>query len=129
MSEQQQNELLRQIGVMLNTYQENMRKEMRQSQEQLRQEMRQNNEKVQLQIDTMKEQFADTRTEMRDRDNQRHAEIMALQKKTDEKFEKIENKLDGMSKYIQNLTITAMVGIGSISVAVFALVYSIFNKN
>ena len=132
MSEQQQDELLQKIGAMLNAQQEQLRNEMRQNNEKVQTQI----DKIQIQIDTMKEQYDDLRTEMRDRDNQRHAEIIALQTKTDARFESLETKIDGISKHVQNLTTAAMVGIGAmvvgmggIAAAVIAFVYSVVTKN
>ena len=53
--------------------------------------------------------------EMRDRDNQRVAEIKALNAKIDSKF-------DSLSTQIHNLTIAAVVGFGAIALAVGGLV-------
>ena len=53
---------------------------------------------------------------------------MNLRIETDVKFGRIETKLDKIGKYIQNLTITAMISIGGIATAVIAFVYSIVNK-
>ena len=82
-----------------------------------------------------KAEMKEFKIEMRDRDNQRHAEILALQQKTDAKFESIDkkfdeigNKIDGISKHVQALTITAMVGIVGIAAAVIGFVWSITVK-
>ena len=70
----------------------------------------------------------DFKTEMRDRDNQRHAEIMALQQKTDAKFEQLGNKIDGVGKFVQNLTVAAMVGIGAVVIGSAAIVVAVIMK-
>ncbi|MBQ3434944.1 MAG: hypothetical protein IJG24_07875, partial [Selenomonadaceae bacterium] len=44
--------------------------------------------------------------EMRDRDNQRAQDIR-----------EIRNSLDGMGKHVRNLTVAAMVGMGSMTIA------------
>ncbi|MBR2773391.1 MAG: hypothetical protein IKD73_00175 [Selenomonadaceae bacterium] len=55
--------------------------------------------------------------EMRDRDNQRVQDIR-----------EIRNSLDGMGKHVRNLTIAAMVGMGSMTIAGIAVAISIFLK-
>ena len=55
--------------------------------------------------------------EMRDRDNQRAEDIR-----------EIRNSLDGMGKHVRNLTIAAMVGMGSMTIAGIAVAISIFLK-
>ena len=50
--------------------------------------------------------------------------INKLDAKFESKFEKMDNKMDSLSRYVQNLTLTAMVGIGGITVAVIAFVAS-----
>ena len=75
-----------------------------------------------------KAEMKDFKTEMRDRDNQRHAEIMALQQKTDAKFEQLGNKIDGVGKFVQNLTVAAMVGIGAVVIGSAAIVVAVIMK-
>ena len=133
MSEQQQEEIVRQIGGMLQNFQE----------------------KMQIQVDDIKEQMTDMRMEMRDRDNQRHAEIMALQKKhdadirelraesnakfdkidakfaqidekfdkIDEKFERMDNKIDNLINHSHNLFVAASVGIGAVLIGIVTLIF------
>ena len=55
--------------------------------------------------------------EMRDRDNQRAQDIR-----------EIRNSLDGMGKHVRNLTVAAMVGMGSMTIAGIAVAISIFLK-
>ena len=66
--------------------------------------------------------------EMRDRDNQRAAEITELRKKHDadikELNQKIDSKFDKLSAQIQNLTIAAIVGIGAIVLGGGAIVWA-----
>ena len=84
--------------------------------------------------------------EMRDRDNQRHAENAELRnlikeiytttdtkfakinEATDAKISKIESKLDSITSHIQILTMTAMGGIIAAGVGLAAMVYSVLNK-
>ena len=74
--------------------------------------------------------------EMRDRDNQRDADIKELRKKHDAlsaRQDAIANELraeirDGM-KHIQNLTIAVIIGIVAIAVAVIAFVWQNSSNN
>ena len=70
-------------------------------------------------------------TEMRDRDNQRAAEIMELRQKHDADtkemnqrfyatFDAMDAKIDRLGDKIQTLVITAIVGFGAILVAVIS---------
>ncbi len=67
--------------------------------------------------------------EMRDRDNQRSADIIELRQKHDadikELHTKIDSKFDSLSNQIHNLTIAAVVGFGAIALAVGGLVVSL----
>ena|GEM_PF-542077 len=77
----------------------------------------------------------DFKDEMRDRDNQRHAEILAMNQQnketrdsikeiyqtTDAKVSKIESKIDSLSKHIQNMAIAAVVGVGAVVAAVVSI--------
>ena len=66
--------------------------------------------------------------EMRDRDNQRAAEIQELRQKHDTDIkainEKIESKFDKLSNQIQSLTIAAVVGIGAIVIGGGAIIWA-----
>ena len=57
--------------------------------------------------------------EMRDRDNQRVAEIIELRQKQDADRKALEDKIDRLGDKIQNMVIAAVVGFGAI---VFAAV-------
>ena len=81
----------------------------------------QTNAKIDIQ-DAKFNQFMD---EMRDRDNQRHTEMMelretirALNESTDAKISRIENKVDGMGQHIRNLTYTSMAAIAAMVITV-----------
>lgn len=57
--------------------------------------------------------LADFKDEMRDRDNQRHAEIA-----------EIRASINAMGKHVRNMTIAAMVGVGAMALSViFAVVF------
>ena len=108
---------------------------------------------IETKVDMFIDEMRDFKTEMRDRDNQRAAEIRALdekilklqestdekilklQERTDAKFDKIESKIgkleekiDSLSTHVRNLAVTAMIGIGAMAVAVIGIAYSVMNK-
>ena len=77
-------------------------------------------------------EMRDFKTEMRDRDNQRAAEIRELRqsqdaqiREIDRKFERMDQKIDGIGKFVQNLTIAAMVGIGAVVVGNIAIAVAV----
>lgn len=57
------------------------------------------------------EEMRDFKNEMRERDNQRAQDIR-----------EIRASLDGMGKHVQNLTVAAMVGVGTSVIAVVVMV-------
>ena len=65
------------------------------------------------------QEMRDFKTEMRDRDNQRAAEIVELRQKQDADRKALEDKIDRLGDKIQNIVIAAVVGFGAI---VFAAV-------
>ena len=70
--------------------------------------------------------------EMRDRDNQRAAEIRELRQKQDADIKEIRTSIDGMGKQVQNLTVAAVVGIGAAVAGIGAIavtvMYSVLNR-
>ena len=77
--------------------------------------------------------------EMRDRDNQRAEDIREIRQKQEAEMKEIRQKqeadmkeirasLDGMGKHVRNLTVAAMVGMGSMTIAGIAVAISIFLK-
>ena len=83
-------------------------------------------------IETKIDMFID---EMRDRDNQRAAEISELRQKQEtdmreirSSIEKVNDKIDGMEKHVRNLTTTAIIGIGAMAISVVGFVISIALK-
>ena len=78
----------------------------------------------------------DFKNEMRDRDNQRHAEnaelrnsIKEIYQTTDAKISKIESKIDSMSSHIQILAVTAVGGIIAAGLGIAAMVISALTKS
>ena len=47
--------------------------------------------------------------------------------KIDEKFDRLESKIDGMTKFIQSLTVTAIIGVGASVAAAIAIAYTAIN--
>ena len=62
--------------------------------------------------------------EMRDRDNQRAEDIREIRSS----ISNMQNNIDGMGKHVRNLTVAAMVGMGSMTIAGIAVAISIFLK-
>lgn len=76
-------------------------------------------------VDSLADELKDFKNEMRDRDNQRHAEIQALDSKivalsasTDEKIARIETKFDGIGKHIRNLSYASIGAIAAMVITV-----------
>ena len=91
--------------------------------------------KFEMFMQSMKDSNDKRDAEMRDRDNQRHAEIAELRNSikeiyqaTDAKIGKIESKIDSMGNHIRNLAITAMVGIIAAGAGIAAMVISALTK-
>lgn len=75
------------------------------------------------------QEMRDFKNEMRDRDNQRAAEIMEMHQKHDAdmkdmqknfyaKMDAMDAKIDGIGNHVRNLSITAMGAIGAIVITV-----------
>ena len=84
---------------------------------------------VEKRVESLESVFKSFMTEMRDRDNQRAAEIMELRQDMKTMQANLDAKIDGIGKHVQNLTVAAIVGIGTavVGVATIAVtvVYSI----
>ena len=79
-------------------------------------------------IDMMLAELRDSRTEMRDRDNQRAAETRELQTRFYTKIDALDAKIDALGKHVQNLTVAAIVGFSAVLVAVGGLVVATISK-
>ena len=77
------------------------------------------NSEVQMKLALQDAKFNVFMQEMRDRDNQRAAEIMELRQKQDSDRKELDAKLDRLGDKIQNMVIAAVVGVGAM---VFAAV-------
>ena len=79
------------------------------------------NNQLKTRIEIQDEKFNMFMNEMRDRDNQRHAEMA-----------EIRTMIDGMGKHVRNLTYTAIGAIGAMVLASGAMaasvIYSVFNS-
>lgn len=67
-------------------------------------------------------------SEMRQQNQMRAEEIRDLDAKTDARIARIESKLEDMGKHVRNLTIAAMVGMGTMTFAGIAIAISIIFK-
>ena len=79
------------------------------------------------------EEMRDFKNEMRERDNQRAAEIRELrqdmkdmQKDFNAKIDKMDAKIDGIGKHVQNVSVAAIVGVGTSVIAVVVMVGTMF---
>ncbi len=88
---------------------------------------------LETKFEAFMQEMRDFKTEMRDRDNQRAAEIRELRQKQDAdmkeinqrfyaKFDAMDAKIDNIGNNVRSLTITAMVGVGASVIAVVVLV-------
>lgn len=75
------------------------------------------NTEVQMKLAMQDAKFNVFMQEMRDRDNQRAAEIMEMRQKHDADIKSIDAKLDRLGDKIQNMVIAAVVGFGAIMFA------------
>ena len=76
-------------------------------------------------FDAFLREMQDFKNEMRDRDNQRHAEneeirqsIREIYQATDEKIARIEAKFDSTNKYLSNFFYTSLAAIGAMLLTV-----------
>jgi len=78
------------------------------------------------------QEMRDFKTEMRDRDSQRAKEIMEIRQDMKTMQAQLDTKIDGIGKHVQNLTVAAMVGIGTAVIGIGAIavtvMYSIFSR-
>ncbi len=83
-------------------------------------------------FNTFMEEMRDFKTEMRDRDNQRAAEIRELRQDMKTMQANLDAKIDGIGKHVQNLTVAAMVGMGTAVIGIGAIavtvMYSVFSR-
>ena len=68
------------------------------------------------------QEMRDFKIEMRDRDNQRAAEIMEIRQDMKNMQASLDSKIDSMGKHVRNLSVATIIGVATIAVTV---VYSI----
>ncbi len=77
---------------------------------------------LETKFEAFMEEMRDFKTEMRDRDNQRAADIRELRQDMKTMQAQLDAKIDGIGKHVQNVTVAAMVGVGTSVIAVVVLV-------
>ena len=77
---------------------------------------------VEKRVDSLEAVFKSFMSEMRDRDNQRAAEIMEMRQKHDADMKEMRAGLDSMGKHVRNLSVAAMAAVGGMFVAVGVMV-------
>ena len=64
-------------------------------------------------------------SEMRDRDNQRAAEIMEIRQDMKTMQASLDAKIDGIGFHVRNLSVATIIGVGTIAITV---IYSILTR-
>ena len=87
---------------------------------------------VRAYIESQKQRDEDFRAEMRDRDNQRAAEIREIRQNQETMrkdmysvVDRMDQKIDGIGKFVQKLIIAAVIGIGAIVIEIGAIMVAI----
>ena len=76
---------------------------------------------LETKFDSFLREMTDFKNEMRDRDNQRAADIREIRAS----ISNMQNSLDGMGKHVRNLAITSMAAIGGMVIAVGAMIVTV----
>lgn len=71
------------------------------------------------------EEMRDFKTEMRDRDKQRAAEIMEIRQDMKTMQASLDAKIDGIGFHVRNLSVATIIGVGTIAITV---IYSILTR-
>ena len=80
-------------------------------------------------MDDFKQEMRDFKQEMRQQNEMRAREIMELRRETDQKFERLETKIDSVNMYAHQMFIAAAIGIGAMILTVVApLIFSSFKE-
>ena len=82
------------------------------------------NAEVQTKLALQDAKFNMFMQEMRDRDNQRAEDMREIR----ESISGMGNRIDDMGKHVRNLTVAAMVGMGTMTIAGIAIAISIYLK-
>lgn len=70
-------------------------------------------------------EMRDFKIELRDRDNQRAAEIMELRQRQDAMFARLDAKIDNIGAHVRNLSVATIISVATIEIT---LIYSIFTR-
>ncbi|MBR0261993.1 MAG: hypothetical protein IJQ85_09415 [Selenomonadaceae bacterium] len=73
-------------------------------------------------FNTFVEEMRDFKNEMRQQNQMRADEIREMRQDMKDMQNRLDTKIDGIGKHVQNLTVTAMVGVGTSVIAVVVLV-------
>ena len=76
---------------------------------------------LETKFDSFLREMTDFKNEMRDRDNQRAADIREIRAS----ISNMQNSLDGMGKHVRNLAIISMAAIGGMVIAVGAMIVTV----
>ena len=76
-------------------------------------------------VDMLVSEMRDFKTEMRDRDNQRAAEIMEIRQDMKTMQASLDAKIDGIGFHVRNLSVATIIGVGTIAITV---IYSILTR-
>ena len=64
----------------------------------------------------------------RERMNKYEEDMREFKKETNERFDKLETKIDSINKSVHNITLTAMIGIGAMAISVILFVGSVIYR-
>ena len=101
----------------IRTEMQGIRSEMRDMRQELKTEIREMRQEINATLDR-------ALTEMRDRDNQRHQEILTMQTKIDENVAGLKKEISSTNKWVIGLVVTTIIGIVTIAGTVISFVIS-----
>ena len=101
----------------IRTETQGIRSEMRDMRQELKTEIREMRQEINATLDR-------ALTEMRDRDNQRHQEILTMQTKIDENVAGLKTEISSTNKWVIGLVVTTIIGIVTIAGTVISFVIS-----
>ena len=83
---------------------------------------------LETKFDMFIEEMRDFKAEMRQQNQMRAAEISELRRDMKDMQKSLDDKIDGMGKHVRNLTVAAVVGMGTMTIAGIAIAISIVLK-
>ena len=101
----------------IRTEMQGIRSEMRDMRQELKTEIREMRQEINATLDR-------ALAEMRDRDNQRHQEILTMQTKIDENVAGLKTEISSTNKWVIGLVVTTIIGIVTIAGTVISFVIS-----